>query len=228
MSKIDQLVSVVIAVYNGEKYLAEAIESALAQTYRPIELIVVDDGSTDRSADIACSYEEVRYIYQPNQGLAKARNRGLAAFQGAFISFLDADDIWMPEKLSVQAEHLTTHPHVGLVVCRIQNFLDPELTLPPGVTSHPLEREQINFPAMLVRGELFDQVGGFDPSYKLMSDFDWVVRAKDVGITMVILPEVLMHKRIHEANMSHQSKARQETLIRLVKASIGRQSEKGQ
>jgi len=84
------LVSVIIPVYNGEQYLAEAIESALCQSYRPIELIVIDDGSTDRSAIIAKSYEQVIYIYQTNQGVSVARNTGLGVAQGEFIAFLDA------------------------------------------------------------------------------------------------------------------------------------------
>ena len=96
------LVSVIVPVYNGEHYLSFAIHSILRQDYHPSEVIVVDDGSTDNSANIARSFKEVRYIHQSNQGVAMARNVGIAAARGEFIAFLDADDLWTPNKLSIQ------------------------------------------------------------------------------------------------------------------------------
>ena len=223
MTEYSRLVSVIIPVYNCERFLAEAIESALAQTYRPLEIIVVDDGSTDQSADIARSYEEVRYIYQSNQGLAVTRNRGLAIAQGEFISFLDSDDLWLPNKLAVQVEHLIEHPDFGLNICRIENFLDPGVSLPPGGGDVPLMKEQINLGTMVVRRDVFSQVGDFDPGYSIADDFDWITRAKDLGVPITILPDVLMQRRIHETNMSHDTQARRENMLRLVKASIDRQ-----
>ena len=96
------LVSVIIPVYNREKFLAEAIDSVLAQTYRPIEIIVIDDGSTDKSGEIARSYAETKYIYQDNQGVSVARNIGVDAAQGEFLAFLDSDDMWLHNKLETQ------------------------------------------------------------------------------------------------------------------------------
>src|ERR1700758_706720 len=96
------LISVIIPVYNAEKYLAEAIESVLAQTYRPIEVIVVDDGSTDSSADIAKRFASVRYCFQSHSGLGATRNRGIDLSQGKFLAFLDADDLWVEDKLTHQ------------------------------------------------------------------------------------------------------------------------------
>jgi len=96
------LVSVVIPVYNAEPFLREALDSVLAQDYEPFEVIVVDDGSTDGSGTIARSYPEVRYLRQENQGPAVARNAGIAAAQGEFLAFFDADDVMLPNKLSVQ------------------------------------------------------------------------------------------------------------------------------
>ena len=223
MTEYSRLVSVIIPVYNCERFLAEAIESALAQTYRPIEVIVVDDGSTDRSADIARSYEEVHYIYQANQGPAVARNTGLAAAQGEFIAFLDHDDVWLPNKLAVQVEHLIEHPDGGLNVCRIENFLDPGVSLPPGGGDVPLMKEQINLGTMVVRRDVFSQVGDFDPGYSVADDLDWVTRAKDLGARMTILPDVLMRRRVHEANLSHDVQTRKSDWFRLFKASIDRQ-----
>ena len=100
------LVSVIMPVYNGEQFLRLALDSVFAQNYRPLDIIVVDDGSTDHSADIACSFKGVRYFYQENQGDGLARNHGIAQAQGDFISFLVADDLWAPHKTYVQIEYL--------------------------------------------------------------------------------------------------------------------------
>ena len=97
------LISCVIPVFNGERYLGEALESVLAQSYQPLEVIVVDDGSTDETAEVARRYgERVRYVWQPNAGETAARNLGLTAAHGEFIAFLDADDVWDSEKLERQ------------------------------------------------------------------------------------------------------------------------------
>src|SRR5436309_14667644 len=115
------LVSVVIPVYNGERYLADAIQSVLDQTYRNFEVIVVDDGSTDRSAEIAKRFgEAVRYVYRTNGGVCKARNAGIAAARGAYIAFLDQDDLWLHDKLAAQVAYLDSHPEAGAVYCQCQ------------------------------------------------------------------------------------------------------------
>ena len=102
------LVSVIIPVYNGERYLEAALKSVIEQDYCPIEIIVVDDGSTDKSAEIAKYFKEIQYIFQSNKGPgpANARNTGIRAVKGEYIAFLDADDIWMPNKLSIQMNYL--------------------------------------------------------------------------------------------------------------------------
>ncbi len=109
------LVSVIVPVYNGERYLTKTIQSVLTQDYQPIEIIVVDDGSTDRTAEIVRAQPNIHYIYQNNRGVSAARNTGIAAAQGEFLAFLDADDMWVPQKLSVQVSYLTQHPDVGFV-----------------------------------------------------------------------------------------------------------------
>jgi glycosyltransferase involved in cell wall biosynthesis len=220
------LASVIIPVRNSEQYLAEAIESALAQTYEPVELIVVDDGSTDQSADIARSNKGICYLYQSHQGVAVARNRGVAASQGEFIGFLDADDIWLPDKLKVQIEHLLEHPNMGYNLCRIENFLDPRLDLHQGASYHPLAMEEISITSLIVRRKVFHQIGGFDSSYEVGSDFEWVTRAKDRGVSMTILPEVLVRRRLHEANLSLKTQERRVSALRMLRESINRQAKK--
>ena len=111
------MVTVIIPVYNGEEYLAEDIESVLGQTYHPLEIIVVDDGSTDDTATVASRFKElVRYIYQPNSGPAAARNRGLKMARGEVIGFVDADDLWVENKLDLQLGLLADNPSVQIVI----------------------------------------------------------------------------------------------------------------
>jgi len=222
MTESNPLVSVIIAVSNCERYLAQAIKSVLAQTYRPIELIIVDDGSTDGTADIARSYKEVHYIYQDNQGVAAARNTGISASQGQFISILDADDLFPPNKLKVQVTYLLKHPRVGYTIGRIQNFPDSESSLPTH-TTNLLESDQLGLASLVARRVIFEQIGGFDASYRVASDFEWITRAKDAGIPIAILPEIVLHRRIHSSNMSYQTQARRASLVRMFKASIDRQ-----
>src|SRR5262249_23296673 len=119
------LVSVIVPVYNGEKYLRFALESVVGQKHRPLEIIVVDDGSTDSSAAIAKGFTEVRYLHQANAGVASARNTGLKAATGAFIAFLDQDDLWLPGKLDRQASFLHENAQAMYVLCGMENFGEP-------------------------------------------------------------------------------------------------------
>jgi len=199
---MNPLVSVIIPVFNGEKYLIEAIESVLAQSCRPLELIIVDDGSTDESAAIAQSYKEIRYIYQPNMGVPVARNTGLASAVGEFIAFLDADDMWHPQKLQIQVEYLKEHPSIMYTLSKINNFVEPGCNIHPDKLQSILKNEQINLASLVAHKAVFDQIGEFNPRYHVGEDFDWITRAKDAGIPMVILPEVLLQRRIHNSNIS--------------------------
>ena len=222
MRGTNSAVSVIIPSYNCEPFLAEAIESVFAQTYRPKEVIVVDDGSTDQTAAIARSYKEVQYIYQANQGPAIARNNGIATARGDFIAFIDHDDMWLPNKLEVQIEYLLEHPYVGLSICRVENFLDRRFSLPPAAKTIALMKEQINLNTLVVRRGVIDRVGSFDPTYLIGHDLDWIVRAKDLGVEMTILPHVLLRRRIHATNLSYDAKTRRMDVMRLLKASFDR------
>src|SRR5690349_1953676 len=122
------LISCIIPVFNGERYLAEAIESILKQSYRPLEIIISDDGSADRTAAVANGFSDhVRYIWQPNAGQAAARNTGLASSHGEFVAFLDADDLWHREKLERQMGRFRARPELDYCLAHVQNFWIPEL-----------------------------------------------------------------------------------------------------
>jgi glycosyltransferase involved in cell wall biosynthesis len=221
-----RLASVIIPVYNRERYVAQSIESALAQTYRPVELIVVDDGSSDRSGAIARSFEAVRYIHQPNQGVAVARNTAVAAARGEFVSFLDADDVWLPGKLEVQISYLLKHPECDLVFSHVEPFIDSEVTLPSELISQLLTEETFNMITLATRKSVFERVGWFDPSYTVGSDFEWVTRARDLGVKMWILPDVLSKRRIHDTNLSYNHEARRASVLKMMRASIGRKGQR--
>lgn len=214
-----------MCVYNGQRYIREALDSIFAQNYRPIEVIVVDDGSTDETAAIAQSYTEVRYIYQTNQGVATARNAGVRAARGEFLAFLDADDVWAPNKLERQVEYLRRHPHVGYVIAKMRPFLEPGTNRPPWVPETYLSTDIPAYSAcaLLVRKSVFEDVGFFDTSYRYSDDSDWFFQANDAGIPMAILPETLLYRRIHDANITNSNtKTMSSEMLRVLRASIQR------
>jgi glycosyltransferase involved in cell wall biosynthesis len=217
-------ISVIVPAYNRERYLGAALESALEQDCPPLEIIVVDDGSTDGTARVARSYPEVRYLYQSNQGAATARNTGIAASRGEYLTFLDSDDLWEPQKLRLQVGALEQRPRVGYCLTRMRNFLEPGCAVPSWIGPEELSRAEfgIGTGTLMARRKVFDRVGGFDPRYHWGSDKDWFFRAKDARIALAILPEVLVHRRIHDSNLSASSEPNLRMLARMIKASVAR------
>jgi glycosyltransferase involved in cell wall biosynthesis len=223
------LASVIIAVYNGERFLAKAIESVQAQTYRPLELIVVDDGSIDGSAGVARSYEGIRYLYQTNQGQAAAMNAGVRAAQGEFIAFLDADDWWGPDKLAVQMQYLLEHPAVDCVIGQMKNMPEADGGLPLRRTRDLLldEYAALCVGTLVARRAVFDQVGDFDANYRYAKDVDWFIRAREAGVRMDVVPVAFLYRRLHGSNDSYATPARTRDFLRAVKASIDRKRQHG-
>ncbi|MFC1852545.1 glycosyltransferase family A protein [candidate division CSSED10-310 bacterium] len=219
------LVSIIVPVYNGQTYLPETLDSIFTQDYQPFEVIIVDDGSTDSSAEIARTYKHLRYIYQSNQGVPVARNTGIAASHGEFIAFSDQDDLWLPNKLRVQMEYLLQHPDVQYVLCKNRLFLEPEIERPAWLKLELLESPQLDFSpgALLARKTIFQYLGPFNVNFQTASDVDWIFRAKDANIPMSIVAEVLVHKRIHAGNQSYQVNRLHKEYLKLVRASIQKQ-----
>jgi len=218
------LVSIIVPVYNGERFLAQALDSIFAQDYRPIEVIVVDDGSEDRSAEIARSFREARYLCQPNSGLAAARNAGIEKARGEFIAFLDADDLMLPNKLSAQVHYLRQHPEVGCVLCRQKIFLEPNTPVPAWLKPDPVFGDPggIVPQSALIRRTAIQSAGGFDPTYRIAVGMEWLGRLRDAGVKTAVTPEVLMLRRIHESNLTHQNRQLREELLRGLKGKIDR------
>lgn len=208
----DPLVTVIIPCFNAVSYLCEAIESALAQSYKPIEVIVVDDGSTDGSGDLADSYASgVRVIHQANQGEGPARNTGIRASHGAFLAFLDADDWWDSEFIQTRIKEFQSNPELGVVfsdahyVSRAKTRVAPpqERTFfaPPAGAMWMLDRKCC-FPvhSALVRKSCVDEVGFFR-KFRISADYDFWLR---LGLShgMQRIPEVQSYYRIHEGQVT--------------------------
>ena len=221
---VKPLISVIVPVHNGERYLGEALASIFAQDYRPIEVIVVDDGSTDSTCTIARSYHEVRYIYEEKQGSAVARNTGIDNSKGELIAFLDADDIWLPNKLSIQTAYMTKYPEAGYVYGRLKNFLEKGITCPTWVDPSSLLQASyaIQLGTILSRRSLFDTVGKFNPTYLQGQDTEWFLRVKESGIPMRRQTETVLLRRVHDSNISHDQSTVMQRRLRMLKESIDR------
>ena len=219
----DPLVSVIIPVFNGERFIADAIESVRSQTYAATEVVVVDDGSTDGGADVAASIPGVHLVRQENQGVSVARNTGVANARGPFLAFLDHDDQWLPGKLEAQVRELEAHPELAFVLCHLRYVLNGP---PPRWFRGPTDGSPVPgfVPSCwLVRRSVFDQVGGFDRAYRNGGDTDWLARAKDMGIRQSMLPEVFLDYRVHDANDSANTLRATREMVQLLRASVHRQ-----
>jgi len=200
----EPLISIIIPCYNGEAFLHEAIESALAQTYPHVEIIVVDDGSTDRSRDIAKAFP-IRYLHQPNRGLAASRNLGLGQSRGSYIVFLDADDRLKPDALEVGLRVLAQHPGcamtVGdhLFVSADGSYLSPSQK-PFLPSAHYEALLQSNFIEMistvLFRKSVFHEVGVFDANLRVSEDYELylrIARAHPICCHRAVVAEYRLH-----------------------------------
>ena len=225
MTDENPLVSVIIPVYNGARHLHAALESVFAQTYREFEVIVVDDGSADDSGAIAQSFPDVHYIRQENKGVAAARNNGIEVARGEFFAFLDQDDLWTPEKLKIQIDYLLSHPELDYTLTQQQYFLDEGATLPAWFRKELFSTVHTGWVlgTLVVRRTAFAQVGNFATGYSAANDSDWFFRAKAAEIPMAVIPELLLRKRLHDANDSGRAKEVLSELLKVVKSSLDRQ-----
>ncbi|MCX6046625.1 MAG: glycosyltransferase family A protein [Chloroflexi bacterium] len=219
-------VSVIVPVYNGEAFLADALTSILDQNYRPIEVIIIDDGSTDSTAQIAQQFgDRVQYVYRANGGPAAARNTGLRLARGELIAFLDADDIWTGDSLSQQLACLNANPTAGLALGCLQILVQTSSatgapTFQPWSTPHRLLMLQ----CALVRRKVFDQLGTFDETYFSAEDIDWFMRAREAGIVIVTHPAITVLARRHPHNLTNQQTRVRSELALALKKSLERRS----
>ncbi len=198
-------VSVIIAVYNGEKHIDASLKSIFEQTYDPIEIIVVDDGSSDHTAKIVQKYgPKVRYFFQPNRGQPSALNFGISIAKSSYIEFLDADDLHAPDKTRLQVEFLNANPHIDFVLGHMEQFFCPDAPsefkkkwfCPPGISPGYMANEQ-------------QHIGLF---------IEWYMRAEEKGL----IPQQVLRRRIHENNMGIHSQHSRLEYVQIVKMALKR------
>ena len=224
MADLPPLISILIPVYNGARFLHETLESVVRQTYPALDIIVVDDGSTDASADIVRSFPQIRYFHQPNQGVASARNHALRQAAGDYVALIDQDDLWPAEKLAIQAAFLEAHPEIAYVIGHEKTFLSADVPPAPWMTEHYLEESRPGYltGTLLVRRKIFEKIGFFDAGYRTADDFDWFTRARDMNVPMRLLPEVALYKRHHQQNLSHATQSLIDERFTILRSQIAR------
>jgi len=222
---MDSLVSVVIPAHNSRRYIAPALDSILVQKHRPLEILVVDDGSTDSTAQMVRAYApEVRLIEQDQRGHPAARNAGIRAATGEFLAFLDHDDLWSPDKLERQIASFERNPALDLVFGHIQNFFTPEMPIE--------ERARLKVPlrplpgllqgALLARRRSFDRVGLFSEKRGTGDFLDWYGCAMLARMNIEMLPETMVYRRIHANNYQRTHKHQRREYLRAVKDLLDR------
>ena len=199
-------ISVIVPVYNGCRFLGDAIRSVMAQNHHPLEIIVVDDGSTDATAEVAASFgDAILYHRQENAGAPAARNKGLSMASGGFIAFLDADDLFVPDKLAQQRVRLDSHPECDIVIGRqVHESLVDGRKL---IVERSVERSEglsLQLGCALFRREVFEKVGVLNVALRHCDDWDWFLRAREIGVGIVIHRDVVLRQRVHENNLTRQ------------------------
>lgn len=223
------IISVIIPVFNGEKYLGEAIESVLAQTDFKLDVVIVNDGSIDHTAKVIESFGSyIRSYDQANAGPGAARNLGITNAYGDYFAFLDADDLWMKEKIRRQWTAFENDPHLDIAFGHIQQFYSPELT--------PEEKNRINIPceimpghhagSMLIKKRSFLHVGLFKNELRIGEFIDWHARAMESNLKCIMLPDILMKRRIHRTNLGTYLRDQRSGYVHALKAALDRRRSK--
>ena len=203
------LVSVIVTVYNGENYLSQAIESVIGQNYKNIEIIIVDDGSTDKTSELAKTYVEkpnTHYVYQENGGHASALNKGASIAKGKLLSFIDHDDLWEQTKLDIQVKALILDDELDVVFSHQKSFAENKM-------AEKLTFERGSIPAympgsMLIRMNAFKKMGSFNTKIQKGYFLPWFDLLRIKGLKKLMLPDLHYHRRIHGGNLSICSNAK--------------------
>jgi len=205
-------ISCIIPAWNAVRFLAESVESVQAQSWPVDEIIVVDDGSTDDTAQVAASLPGVTLIRQENAGACAARNAGIAVAKGDFVAFNDADDLWLPNKIALQMAAFEADPDLDLCFGMLEHRDIrpaapelPKLRLPQGIVPGKLPGNA------LIKASVFKRIGLFESHINTTAEQRWLLRAREAGLKDVLLPELTAIRRVHGDNMTlrmHKEKRR--------------------
>ncbi|MDF1655469.1 MAG: glycosyltransferase family A protein [Coxiellaceae bacterium] len=207
------LISIIVPAYNAERFITDAINSLLNQTYTNIEIIIIDDESTDNTLAIARSFpNKVRVYSQTNSGPAAARNTGISKAKGELFAFLDADDTWGKNKLTKQQAVLQENPNIDMVFGHVKQ----NQTILSGISHITL----------LVRKTSYLKVGNLETEWKCGEFIDWYARAKDLGLQEHLLDEVVASRRIHDDNLGIREKNKRSDYLKVIKATLDRRRAK--
>lgn len=215
------LISVVIPTFNSAKFLVDAIGSVRQQGYDPLEIIVVDDGSTDETRSVVAAWPDVTYVYQANRGASEARNTGIKKAAGSLLAFLDDDDLWSADHLELLLRSLALNPDAlfawgtsRVVQCDRQG--GKEKVLDPA------------WPAFLIgaglcRREAFDRIGLYDSGLRICHDTDWFARARQLGVIHIQIPENVLVYRRRSEGLTGNPPGQQADMLSMLRRSVNRQ-----
>jgi glycosyltransferase involved in cell wall biosynthesis len=223
------LISVIIPVYNGERFLSEAVASIRKQDVHSLEIIIVDDGSTDGTASLIPSLGSgIRYTYQPNQGVAVARNHGLTLAKGEITAFLDADDLWPDTKLAQQLPVLLNQIEIEIVMGKVQRLWQVEGSANPAQWEARIPPwTELLLGCGLFRRSVFERIGNFDPMLRIGEDTDWFLRARMAGVSTVDLDEITLLYRRHEESLTARIDHNKTTIFPILKLAVQRHRQAG-
>lgn len=224
MSRTSATISVMIPAYQAELYLADALESVLMQQYRPLEVIVVDDGSSDGTPEVAARFPEIRYHRQDNAGNGAARNTAVHLATGDLFAFLDADDRLVQGTLQTLAAAFDDDPQLDVVYAHVREFVSPDIADDSReMLRPPVERVAGSLPTnMLMRREAFLAVGPFVTDLKVGTTVDWAAKSAEHGFRTALLDDVLFERRLHAANNGIVHRDHRRDYVKVVKAALDR------
>jgi glycosyltransferase involved in cell wall biosynthesis len=218
-------ISVIIPAYNAEDTIAETLASILSQTLPPDEIILVDDGSTDQTAKVAATASNsIRVIGQANRGPAAALNVGVKLSTGDLVSFVDADDLWEGDKLAIQTHALAEQIELDGVASYVRTFLCPANDQEANKRYRLPDKDEPCWllGALLVRRHCFQRCEAFAENLWAGYNIDWYDRARAAGLVFNMLPNVLLHRRIHPGSLSHRSQRRDAAMVEMARRAIER------